>query len=202
MKRTTGMMLVLGMLAAGLAAHDVRAQAPGGATDEPGMWTEMSGDELGEDGARLAHAGPGMGSGAVAHGRRMGRGMRGMDRGMGLGPAMVRELDLTAEQQEKMKAARERQQRKAIQARADIQLAQIDLRKLTQADKPDSRAIDAQIDKIAGLRAAMQKSRVAAMLEFRASLTPDQQKKLKELREQGPRQTEPRRQGSQQGSGI
>jgi Spy/CpxP family protein refolding chaperone len=90
-----------------------------------------------------------------------------------------------------MKAAHERQERKAIQARADIQLARLDLRKLMEADKPDSKAIEAQIDRIAGLRAGLEKSRMATMLEFRASLTPEQQKKLRELRERGPQMRSP-----------
>lgn len=211
MKRMTGWMLVLGMLAAGLLAQEARAQAAEGAPDDPGMWAELGGEEIGEDGLGgdgplLAHGemefGPMMGPGGMGRGRGMGRGMRGMHRGMGLGPAMVRELDLTAEQQEKMKAARERQQRKAIQSRADIQLARLDLRKLMQADKPDQRAIDTQIDKISGLEAGLHKSRVATMLEFRASLTPEQQKKLKELREQGPRRNQQRQGGGPQGGGI
>jgi Spy/CpxP family protein refolding chaperone len=182
------MMLVLGMLAAGLAAQNVRAQEPEGLPDEPGMLAELGGYDMGEDEASMAHGGmgggPGMGPGGM--GRGMGRSMRGMHRGMGLGPRMIRELNLTPEQQEKMKAAREREQRKAIQTRADIQLARLDLRKLMQADKPDQKAIDAQIDRISGLRTSLEKSHVATMIEFRASLTPDQQRKLKELREQGP----------------
>lgn len=206
MKQTTGMMLVLGMLALGAVAHEARAQAPDGAPDEPGMWAELGGDELGEDGPLMADGGmgmgPGMGPGTMGHGHGMGRGMRAMRHGLGLGPRIARELDLTDAQKEKMKAARERQQRKAIQTRADIQLARLDLRKLMQADKPDQRAIDAQIDRISGLEAGLHKSRVAAMLEFRAMLTPEQQKKLKELREQGPSRNEQRPRGGPQGGGI
>jgi Spy/CpxP family protein refolding chaperone len=182
MKRTMRWMLVLGLLAAGLGTRMARAQEPAGPPDEPGWMAELDG--FGDDGPMMAPdgGGSGMGPGAPGMGRGMWRG--GMHRGFG--PMMAQELNLTPEQQEKMKAARDREQRKAIQARADIQLAQLDLRKLMEVDKPDSKAIEAQVDKIAGLRAGLQKSHIATMLEFRASLTPDQQKKLRELREKGP----------------
>ena len=188
MKRRMGVMLVLGLLAAGLSARAVRAQEPGEPLDEPGWLAEL-GDDMADTGPMMAPdgmgGGPGMGPGATGMGRGMGRGAR-MRHGMGFGPMLARELDLTAEQREKMKAAHERQERKAIQTRADIQLARLDLHKLMEADKPDSKAIEAQIDRIAGLRAGLVKSRVATMLELRASLTPEQQKKLRELREKGP----------------
>jgi Spy/CpxP family protein refolding chaperone len=192
MKRTMRMALVLGLLAAGLCARTVRAQEPGGLEDEPGWMAEL-GDDGGDGGPMMAPeemGGGGMGPGAMGMGRGMGRGGRMMHRG-GFGPRLARELDLTAEQKEKMKAAHDRQERKAIQARADIQLARLDLRKLMDADKPDSKAIEAQIDRIAGIRAGLAKSRVATMLEFRASLTPEQQKKLRDLRESGPQKLAP-----------
>jgi Spy/CpxP family protein refolding chaperone len=187
MKRNMRWMLVLGLLAAGLGTRMARAQEPAGPPEEPGWMAEL-GDDFGDDGPMMAPdaGGPGMGpGGAPGMGRGMWRGERFMHRG-GFGPMMMRELNLTPEQQDKMKAARDREQRKAIQARADIQMAQLDLRKLMEADKPDSKAIESQVDKIAGLRAGLQKSHIATMLEFRASLTPDQQKKLRELRERGP----------------
>ena len=189
MNRTMRMALVLGLLAAGLSAHSVRAQEPEGLPDEPGWMAEL-GDDGGDGGPMMAPdgmGGGGMGPGAMGMRRGMGHGGRMMHRG-GFGPRLARELDLTAEQREKMKASHERQERKAIQARADIQLARLDLRKLMEADKPDSKAIEAQIDRIAGLRAGLEKSRMATMLEFRASLTPEQQKKL---RERGPQMRSP-----------
>ena len=192
MKRTMRVMLVLGLLAAGLTARAARAQEPEGVQDDPGLMAEL-GDDFGEAGPMMAPDAGGPGAMGMGHG--MGRGGRFMRHG-GFGPMLMRELDLTAEQRDKMKASRERQERKAIQARADIQLARLDMRKLMDAEKPDTKAIEAQIDKIAGLRAGLEKSNVTTMLEFRASLTPDQQKKLRELRERGPqRGTNPQRKG-------
>jgi Spy/CpxP family protein refolding chaperone len=136
--------------------------------------------------------GPGMGPGAgrdgpgaaAPHGD-MGSGPGdGPDDGLGMGQgiAMLHQLDLTPAQREKFADIHERAMKQNIQAGADLQIARLDLAKLMRAETPDGRAIDAQIDKLAGLRAGIQKSRVAALLEARALLTPEQQKKLRELR--------------------
>jgi Spy/CpxP family protein refolding chaperone len=185
MKRMMRVMLVLGLLAAGLAVRTVRAEEPVEPPVDLGRMADL-GDDPGDLGPMMAPddmGGGGMGPGRPGPGR--GRGGWSMHHGR-LGPMLARELDLTPQQIEKMKATRDAQQRKAIQARADIQIARLDLRKLIQADKPDAKAIEVQIDRIAGLRAGLEKSRVAAMLDFRASLTPDQQKKLRELHDRGP----------------
>jgi Spy/CpxP family protein refolding chaperone len=102
----------------------------------------------------------------------------GMGPGMGMGPGpMMQGLDLTADQQKKLADIHERQARQAIQAQADLRIATMDLQKLVHADSPDKGAIDAQIDKLAQLRAQMAKSRMATMLEVRSMLTPEQLKK-------------------------
>ncbi len=138
------------------------------------------------------HAGPGgpgmrPGMGAM-HGGRGAWGMRrgGMGMGMGMGPMMLRELDLTEAQRAKVEDIHERTMKRAIQARADVQLARLDLGRLLRAERPDARAIDAQIDRIATLRAGIAKAHVGALLEVRGLLTPEQQKKLQELRRMGP----------------
>jgi len=103
--------------------------------------------------------------------------------GGGMGsPEMQKKLNLTDDQRTRLADIRDRQARAAIPIRSDLEIAGLDMRKLMRADKPDSKAIDAQIDKMAGLRARLQKSRVASMLEARAVLTPAQQKILRESR--------------------
>jgi len=112
-------------------------------------------------------------------GMRCGPGMRGgpMHPGMGPGPMMMRGLDLTPEQHKRMAEVQERQARLAIEAEADTRLAALDLHKLMRAATPDRTKIDAQIEKLAQLRAQLQKSRAATLLEVRALLTPEQLKK-------------------------
>ncbi len=193
MKRTMSAMLVLGLLAAGLSARAAQAQEPYGPADDPELTADLGDVDHGPLMAPDDRGGGGMGE--RGRGAWMGRG-GGHGR---FGPMLASELDLTPEQIQKMQASSEAQQRKAIQTRADIQIARLDLRKMMQADKPDAKAIEAQIDRIAGLRAGLEKSRVNAMLEFRATLTPDQQKKLRDLRERGPSMRNPG--GTQKKSG-
>ena len=116
----------------------------------------------------------------------IGRGMRGgpmggpgMEPGMGAGcgPMMLRGLDLTADQQKKVAIIHEKQARLMVQAQADVRIAEMDMQALMRAETPDKAKIDAQIDKLAQLRAGMQKSRTATLLEVRALLTPEQLKK-------------------------
>jgi len=92
---------------------------------------------------------------------------------------MMRDLDLTREQRDKLAELRERRQRAAIRGRADLETAGLDLRKLLRAENPDRAAIGRQIDRIAMMRAEMQKGRVNAMLDMRAVLTPDQREKMR-----------------------
>lgn len=152
---------------------------------------EFGDDAGGSGGDRriVIRRGPGMGRHG-GMGMRGGMG-RGHGRGMGMGPGAgmhraFAALDLTEAQREKMADLHERQQRKAIQARADLQLARMDLHKLMRADAPSASAINAQIDRVSKLQADQHKSRAATFLEARGLLTPEQQKQLKAMRGPGP----------------
>ena len=120
--------------------------------------------------------GPG-GMGPGMHGRLGLRGGRGMMRGRMLHMRMA-QLGLSDAQRDKLQALHEANARKAVQRRADLQLAQMDLRKLMRNDKPDQAAINAQVDRIAKLRADGVKASIDTRLQARAVLTPDQWKKL------------------------
>lgn len=125
-------------------------------------------------------AGPGeaMGTADMGPGGRRGAGMR---RGMrGDAGALREKLDLSDDQKSKLADIRDRRARAAIPVQGDLRIAELDLRKLMRADRPNPQAIDAQIDRIAGLRARLQKGRVAGMLEARSVLTPAQQKLMRE----------------------
>ena len=164
------------MAAATALAQERPAPEPG--EDAPGMEQEAHGH--GEAGALddLLAADIG-GGGAMRHGMRRGPGMgrRGPAR------AELREkLNLTDTQKERLADIRDRHARAAIPIQGDLRIASLDLRKLMRADKPDQRAIDAQIDRMASLRASLQKARVAGQLEARAVLTPAQQKIMREGR--------------------
>lgn len=150
-------------------------------------------DDDGPDGAAMEAPHDAMHGGWMgAPGRRggMGAGMRAGRMGMAM-----RMLDLTSEQKKRMADIRDRQQRGAIRAQADMRIAELDLRKLMRADTPDRRAIESQIEKIGSMRTAMQKSRVGMMFDLRGVLTAEQRDKLKEWRENGGRRGEERGSG-------
>jgi Spy/CpxP family protein refolding chaperone len=123
----------------------------------------------------------GMGKGMPGCGMKggMGKGMEGCGPGMGAGhgPMMLKGLDLTAEQQKKVAVIHEKQARLMVQSEADLRIAEMDMQQLMRAETPDKAKIDAQIDRLAQLRAGIQKSRTATQLEVRALLTPEQLKK-------------------------
>lgn len=117
---------------------------------------------------------PGMGMG-------MGNGMGGGMRGHG-GPGMRARfagLDLTDAQRTKLRDLHDAQARKAVQRRADMQLAQIDLHKLMREDRPNTASVNSQIDKLARLHAEGMKARFETHMQARALLTPEQLKQLR-----------------------
>jgi len=177
-------------------ANELAADDEGGAGGADGRRMHMrrgvrgSGDgpmamDRGDDGATRRWGGP-----AGLHGRMRG-GRRGPGR-MGMGPGgpggpggflgMMRHLDLSDSQRERLRDLHERQQRRDIQSRADVQIARLELRRAMTANRPESGEIDAQIDKLARLRADQAKSHMAMVLEARALLTPEQLEKAKAMR--------------------
>ena len=112
------------------------------------------------------------------HGRRGGAMMR---HHMGMGGAMsmrLAHLDLSDAQRDKLRGLHEAQARKAVQRRADLQLARMDLHKLMRADKPDAGAVNTQIDRMAKLRADGVKAAFEVRMQARAVLTPEQWKQM------------------------
>ena len=156
-----------------------------------GTWTFRGGPGPGGQGMGMGwmqrlHGMHGMHGGGMGRGMGMGAGRgRGMGMGRGMGAAFAR-LDLTDAQREKLADIHERQMRRNVQARADLQLARMDLHKLMKAESPNTAAINAQIDKLAKLRADMQKTHVATFVEARGLLTPEQRKQLREPGPGGP----------------
>lgn len=171
-------------------------QSAGGEQCGPGCTGEECGAGMGAGhgkgvGMRMGPGGMGHGGmGGPGMGMRMrgpgGPGGPGMGRGMRHPAMMFAMLDLSDAQKDKMRDIHERAARTQIQARADMQIARMDMATLMRADNPDQGAINAQIDKMAQIRAGMQKTRAAAMLEARAQLTPEQKKKMKEMHGKGP----------------
>lgn len=156
------------------------AGRPDGSADGIDLLAMLPGDEEGPP-----EGGPGRRGGLV---QWMGRDAHWIDA-----------IKLSETQKQKLRMIRERQRREAIRARADLQIATLDLRDLVRSDRPDRSAIDAQVDRIAKQRAELHKGEIAAMLEAREVLTPEQRQQLRaerermRMRERGMREMHPRR---------
>jgi len=96
---------------------------------------------------------------------------------------LMEAIKLTDAQRDRLRDLHDRQRRDAIRARADLQIAALDLRRMLEEDHADRSAIESQIDKISSERAALRKGQVMAMLEAREVLTAQQRTQLKAARE-------------------
>lgn len=96
-------------------------------------------------------------------------------------PWMEERLKLTDDQKKRVEDIRFSHQKKSITMRAEVESAHLDLERLLDADPPDQRAINNQIDRLAQLRAGLARDRVAGMLEVRALLTPEQRQEWRTM---------------------
>ena len=96
-------------------------------------------------------------------------------------PEVLESLALSDAQRTRIDKIRDDAVRATAGTEADLQIAEIDLRRLVESDKPDHGAVDAAIDQVAALRATLFKAHVASWIEFRASLTPAQRSQLRTL---------------------
>ena len=100
-------------------------------------------------------------------------------------PKITQQIGLTADQQKKMDDIMQQHRLKLIDLNAALQKEEALMHPLIEADQPDESKILAQIDSIAQARAELEKANARMLLGIRQVLTPDQWKKLRELRAQG-----------------
>ena len=91
------------------------------------------------------------------------------------------QFGLSAEQVRTLKARRDGFQRGAITRRAQIKLAVLDLRGLREQEPLNLPQVEAQVRKIALLRADQHMAHIKLIHDSKAVLTPDQQEKWKQL---------------------
>lgn len=174
-------------------AQEARREGPGPEPMAPGAGArhrrlaegEMEGPGMpgmaGMPGMPAGPGGPGMGGGERGMGPgRMEHGFGPPPHGLrGPGPEDFERLDLTDAQRTKLAARRDDGLRRIIRLDADLQIAELDLLALVRGEHPSLQAVEAQIDRVAGLRAALEKVRVGGMLAARSLLTPEQRAKLR-----------------------
>ncbi|MGE5171416.1 MAG: Spy/CpxP family protein refolding chaperone [Rudaea sp.] len=128
--------------------------------------------------------GPGM-MGGYGYGPGM-MGGPGWGRGYGGGPGWGRggalsQLDLTADQQEKIAKIQEEMRAKNWSTMGELRSEQFKLRSLYNADNPDANAIAEQQKKVDELRRTLIKSRVDAHKQMAAMLTKEQRAQLRAM---------------------
>jgi Spy/CpxP family protein refolding chaperone len=153
--------LILPILAVAMLAATIVANVPNPSTADTSAKSES-----GTPGAMSAmHRG--------GHGG-FGRGMGGPYARLLRDDRLAEQLKLTTTQKARLKTIAEAHERKAIQTRADADLARLDLGKLMKDDRPDRNRIDAQIDVVTRLRAEQMKSAIGAGLDAREVLSAEQ----------------------------
>lgn len=105
-------------------------------------------------------------------------------------PMLIRraqDIGLSQDQVAKIRQEVLTTQSKAVDARAKVERARIEVARLLSADKVDEKAVNAQLDEIAKAEAELQKLHIGTMLRVRGLLTAEQRQKLDQPRPKGPK---------------
>ena len=114
------------------------------------------------------------------HGGRHGR-MHGGEPGMRFQKHLA-DLDLSADQKKKIDAIFADAKKNREGNRGDLREEYKKLHELLEQDKPDTKAVNAQVDKIGEMKTEHHKAMLKTLLAVRAELTPAQREKLKEMK--------------------
>ena len=97
------------------------------------------------------------------------------------------ELGLSDAQKADMRKAMEGARRDKLRKSTDLKIARMDLKSLLQAEKVDEKAVAAKLLEAQAAQGALMKIRVDGALALKRILTPEQQKKMGQMRgERGP----------------
>ncbi|MFC1712449.1 Spy/CpxP family protein refolding chaperone [Candidatus Poribacteria bacterium] len=149
---------------------------------------------------RMMGQGPGHMMGSGGRGMRRGPGgrqggtMRGMRRGPGGGRGratgrmgnllhLADKLDLSEGQRNELSEILTSHRKDTIRQKAEIELAKVDLQKLTRQEDPNLDAVETQIREIANLEAGIKFSQIKIKVDTRNVLTEEQKTALKKIRE-------------------
>jgi periplasmic protein CpxP/Spy len=108
----------------------------------------------------------------------------GADRTQRTGRAMAN-LGLTDVQKADLRKAKESARRDQIRKSTDLKIARMDLNSLMNAERVDEKAVSAKLAEVQAAQGALLKLRVDTRLAMARILTPEQQKKAREMRAGG-----------------
>ncbi len=138
-------------------------------------------------GAQMAK-GKGMGPGMGLNGKcGMGSGM-GMGGGVGMGMwdgahamHVISALGLDENQSTEVKSILQQLQKEMIKKRADIGVAEIELKEILEKDSVDVKAAETKVKQIASLKTEAAMMHIQGIEDVKTKLTPEQKKKLSEM---------------------
>ncbi len=93
-------------------------------------------------------------------------------------PALSAALDLSDKQREAIRVARDEAKKAAVKARAEIEVASIDLRGELDKDRPDQAKVVSLIKRISELEGQARAGRIVAWLKVKQQLTAAQRQRL------------------------
>ena len=97
---------------------------------------------------------------------------------------MPEELNLTKEQTDKIKKIRSSAKKQNIPLKSDIELKEMELRDLMDADSPDKTAVAAKVKEIDAQRTQIKINRMNARIDCHNVLTKEQKEKMEQWRGQ------------------
>ena len=100
----------------------------------------------------------------------------------GAGGRLSEALNLSDEQKAQVRQIMLEARKKNITTEAQHKLARLELHELMQADTPDVKKIDAKISEVSKLRETMMRAHIESRLAMQKILTPEQRKKMQEIR--------------------
>jgi Spy/CpxP family protein refolding chaperone len=123
----------------------------------------------------------------MAHGRGKGPGM-GMGPGCGMGMwdgahamHVINALGLDDNQSAEVKSILHQLQKEMIKKRADIQVAEVELKEILEKDPVDVKTAEVKVKQIASLKTEAAMMHIQGIEDVKAKLTPEQKKKLTEM---------------------
>ncbi len=96
---------------------------------------------------------------------------------------MADDLGLAPQALDKIKERLHAAKKEHVQLRAELDAAKLELHRLLDQDAPDKAAVLRQVDAVGQKKQAIEKLKIAALLDVRSMLTPEQRQKLRTLQE-------------------
>ncbi len=101
--------------------------------------------------------------------------------------AMMEALDLTAEQQEKLKSIHLNNAKRMTRLKADLKIARLDLHDLLSQSNPNPAQVKTRVAEVNRVRSEMLETSTDFRLAQKKVFTPDQLEKLQKLQRERPR---------------